>query len=142
MGQNMNQYLKDILKQEEDSLNCIIIFDLGEGLPLYYSSINLDPKLDNDLFGDNDIGGALADFVNIKQVQKALDSFGKVTKSGELNYSIFKLTQAQMMVYFYKLADTTVAICFITFNKNVSLGRLVSSGRNNIEEIKKRLPNQ
>lgn len=135
---NINQILSNI-HAEAKELESIIIFDLREGFPLYFSSEK--SQLHYALIGDNDIGPGLKDFENINQVQKALDSFGKATKFGELNYSIFKLNHGQLMVYFYKLPDTVVAICFIAFN-SITLGTLVSLGRTHIQKIKDNIPGQ
>ncbi|MEH2454260.1 hypothetical protein [Nostoc sp.] len=133
----------DIVKETNGQLQAIIIFDFSEGLPIFYSKQlkDTDPKLNYTLFGDNDIGVALENFENLKQVSKALDSFGKTTKSGSLQYCIFMLTNRYLMVYFMKLPDITVAICFIALT-DVPIDRLVDLCENKIDQIKDELNNK
>ncbi|WP_414583673.1 effector-associated domain EAD1-containing protein [Scytonema sp. PCC 10023] len=132
----VSDLLADVINQTKDQLQEIFIFDLNAGIPLYFSSTR--PKMDEIVFGDNDIGQAFEHFENLKQVSKALDSFGETTKFGSLQYSIFKLEARQLMIYFYDLPDTTVAICFIALT-DVPIGRLVDLCENKIDTIKDKL---
>jgi hypothetical protein len=131
--QNMNKFLANIVDQTGGELQSIIIFDLKNGLPLYFGNYK-NPKQQYNLIGNNDIGDALQDFDNLKKVQKALDSFGEITNFGFLEYSIFKLNQGQLIVYFKELPDTNGAICFLAEN-DITLGRLIILGKTNIEQI-------
>lgn len=132
----------DVVNQTNGQLEAILIFDVSRGSPLY--QISTDPEMRKIFFGDNDIGDisvALRDFGNLKQLSKALDSFGKSTKSGSLQYSIFMLEARQLMSYFYDLPHTphtTVAICFIALT-DVPIDRLVDLCENKIDQIKDEL---
>lgn len=139
--QNMDDFLATILNQVA-GLESIIIFDLTNGWPLYHD--NKDPEMHQILFGDNDIGVALKDFTNLNQVKEALNSFGKSTQFGSLEYSLFKLKDAHLMVFFHDLPDTSVAICFLAApdkpnKKNMSIGTLVFEGKQYIQKIKDKL---
>lgn len=136
---NMNELLDEIVNQIS-GLDLIIILSLKSGLPMYYSI--KDPNVYKTFFGRNDIGVALKDFANLKQVDNALDSFGRATNSGSLLYSIFKLDKGQLMVYFYDLPDTKVAICFFALDERISLGALIYSGESYIKKIQNGIPNQ
>lgn len=126
----------DIVKKTNGQLEAIIIFDFSTGSPSYHSST--DPVKHKILFRDNDIGVAFRDFENLKVLKPTLDSFGENTKSGSLQYSIFKLEARQLMIYFYDLPDTTVAICFIALT-DVPIDQLVDLCQNNINKIKNKL---
>lgn len=129
-----------IVNEINSQLQATVIFDFSEGLPIYYSKQlkDTDPKLHYTLFGNNDIGEALENFENLKQVSKALDSFGKTTKSGLLQYCIFRLTERYLIVYFMELSDITVAICFIALT-DVPIERLVDLCENKIAQFKNKL---
>ncbi|MEC4881608.1 MAG: hypothetical protein SAL70_09710 [Scytonema sp. PMC 1070.18] len=134
--------LNDVVNKKDGELEAIFIFDVSIGLPLY--QISTDPEMRKILFGDNDIrylSVALRDFRNLKQLSKALNSFGKSTKSGSLQYSIFVLQARQLMSYFYDLPHTphtTVAICFVALI-DVPIDRLVDLCENKIDQIKNEL---
>jgi hypothetical protein len=130
----------DIVNETNGQLEAIIIFDFSEGLPIYYTRQlkDTDKTLHYTLFGDNDIGVALKNFENLKSLKPALDSFGKTTKFGLLQYCIFTLTHRYLIVYFMELSDITVAICFIALT-DVLIDRLVKLCENNIDQIKDEL---
>lgn len=137
---NMNDFLQKIIDQVAE-FDSIFIFDLKEGLPLY--CVNKDPKMHDLLFdNNNDVGIALEGFDELNPLQDALNSFGSATKYGSLQYSIFKLDDGNLMVYFHDLPDTRVAIIFLGLSKTGSLGAFINSGKAYINEIKRQIPNQ
>jgi hypothetical protein len=120
--------LDEIVSGSKGDLKSILIFNLENGLPLYHNKQlkSDDPVLYEALFaeGGDAVGEAIAGFDSLSEIQEALDSFGDVTKFGNLVYSIFKLKEGTMMVYFFKLT-TSFAICFIAPDK-VNLGLVVT----------------
>lgn len=137
---NMNAFLQKIV-DDVPEFDAIIIFDLTLALPLYYGC--KDPKMRDLLFDkENDTGVAVKGFENLRQVSEALNSFGKVTNYGSLEYSIFKLKDANLMVYFYDLPDTKVAIIFLGLRNIALIGALISSGKYHIKDIQRTIPNQ
>ena len=126
--QELDVLLDEIVSGSRGDLKSILIFNLENGLPLYHNKQlkSDDPVLYQALFaeGGDAVGEAIAGFDSLSEIQEALDSFGDVTKFGNLVYSIFKLKEGTMMVYFFKLT-TSFAICFIAPDK-VNLGLVVT----------------
>ncbi|MEC4881606.1 MAG: hypothetical protein SAL70_09700 [Scytonema sp. PMC 1070.18] len=137
---NMNEFLQTIVDNVNE-FDSIIIFDLKLALPLYDGS--KDPNMHDLLFDkNNDIGRAVAGFENLMTLSDALDSFGRVTNYGSLDYSIFKLEQGNLMVYFHDLPDTKVAIIFFGRKDKGALGALIHNAKQHIQEIRRNFPNQ
>jgi hypothetical protein len=122
-------------------LKSILIFNLDDGLPLYHNKQlkSDDPALYQALFaeGGDAVGEAIEGFESLSKIQEALDSFGDVTKFGNLIYSIFRLEEGTMMVYFLKLT-ISLAICFIAPD-GINLGLVVTRSQAKIKDIKNEL---
>lgn len=134
--------LDEIVIGSKGHLKSILIFNLGNGMALYHNRKlkSDDPDLYHALFaegGDASMGEAIEGFESLSEIQEALDSFGDVTKFGNLIYSIFKLKEGTMMVYFLKLT-TPFAICFIAPHK-INLGLVVTRSEAKIKDIKNEL---
>jgi hypothetical protein len=139
--EKLDVLLDEIVMGSKGHLKSILIFDLESGLPLYHNKQlkSDDPDLYYALFaegGEVAVGEAIEGFESLSEIQEALDSFGDVTKFGSLIYSIFKLKEGTMMVYFFKLT-TSFAICFIAPDR-VNLGLVVTRSAK-IKEIQKEL---
>ena len=83
------------------------------------------------------MGEAIEGFESLSKIQEALDNFGSVTTFGNLIYSIFKLEEGTMMVYFLKLT-TSFAICFIAPD-GINLGLVVTRSQSKIKNIENEL---
>jgi len=125
-----------IVEEARGDLKAILVCDLKEGLPLYCNTQlkNTYPRLFEALF-DTAKGTTGAGFNSLDKIQDSLNSFGKVTLQGELQYSIFKLEEGTMMVYFDELPSMPIAICFIAPSET-NLGNVVFQSRRKIDEIK------
>jgi hypothetical protein len=140
--ERLDVLLDEIVTGSKGHLKSILIFNLGNGMPLYHNRKlkSDDPDLYHALFaegGDASMGEAIEGFESLSEIQEALDSFGDVTKFGNLIYSIFKLKEGTMMVYFLKLT-TPFAICFIAPHK-INLGLVVTRSEAKIKDIKNEL---
>lgn len=133
--------LDEIVTTSKGHLKSILIFNLENGLPLYHNKRlkSDDPELYHALFADGGdaVGEAIDGFESLSKIQEALDNFGKVTAFGNLTYSIFKLAEGTMMVYFVELT-TPFAICFIAPD-GINLGLVVTRSQAKIKEIKNEL---
>ena len=133
--------LDEIVINSKGHLKSILIFNLENGFPLYHNKKlkSDDPALYHALFADGDdtVGEAIEGFESLSEIQEALDSFGDVTKFGNLIYSIFRLKEGTMMVYFFKLT-TSFAICFIAPD-GINLGLVVTRSQAKIKDIKNQL---
>jgi hypothetical protein len=127
--------LNEIVINSKGDIESILIFDLENGLPLYHNKQlkSDDPDLYHALFAEGTIEG----FESLSKIQEALDNFGSVTEFGSLIYSIFKLEEGTMMVYFLKLT-TSFAICFIAPDE-ISLGLVVTRSQSKIKNIETQL---
>jgi hypothetical protein len=132
--EKLDVLLDEIVIGSKGHLKSILIFNLKNGLPLYHNKQlkDDDPALYQALFAEGIEG-----FDSLSEIQEALDSFGDVTKFGNLIYSIFRLKEGTMMVYFFKLT-TSFAICFIAPSKT-SLGLVVTRSEAKIKDIQKEL---
>jgi hypothetical protein len=133
--------LDEIVIGSKGHFKSVLIFNLDDGLPLYHNKQlkSDDPVLYQALFaeGGDAVGEAIEGLYSLSEIQEALDSFGDVTKFGNLVYSIFKLKEGTMMVYFFKLT-TSFAICFIAPDK-VNLGLVVTRSQPKIKDIENEL---
>jgi hypothetical protein len=140
--QQLDVLLDEIVIGSKGHLKSILIFDLQNGLPLYHNKQlkDDDPALYQALFaegGEVAVGEAIEGFDSLSEIQEALDSFGDVTKFGNLIYSIFRLKEGTMMVYFLNLT-TSLAICFIAPD-GINLGLVVTRSQAKIKDIKNEL---
>jgi|LakMenEpi03Aug12_release.lakeMendotaPanAssembly.Ray.scaffolds.fasta_scaffold1098808_1 hypothetical protein len=133
---DFNNLLGQVVDDSRGDLEAIIIFNLTDGFPLF-SNKQLEEThlpLHKALF-TIEAGAEETGLNDLSNIQDALNNFGKTTKSGNLEYSLFKLEKGTMMIYFYKLPDMGVAICFFA-PKGINLGNVVFVARRRIEEIK------
>jgi hypothetical protein len=131
-----DKLLDGIVTNAGGDLESILIFDLTEGLALYGNRElkTSNPPLYFALFGDGDEGGeAIKGFNYLLNIESALSNFGGKTGRGDLSYSIFKLKEGSMMVYFVKI-DIPIAICFIAA-EGINIGNLRRHGASNISKI-------
>jgi hypothetical protein len=131
-----DKLLDGIVTNAGGDLESILIFDLTEGLALYGNRElkTSNPPLYFALFGDGDVGGeAIKGFNYLLNIESALSNFGGKTGRGDLSYSIFKLKEGSMMVYFVKI-DIPIAICFIAA-EGINIGNLRRHGASNISKI-------
>ncbi|WP_232306122.1 hypothetical protein [Microcystis sp. T1-4] len=131
-----DKLLDGIVTDAGGDLESILIFDLTEGLALYGNRElkTSNPSLYFALFGDGDEGGeAIKGFNYLLNIESALSNFGGKTGRGDLSYSIFKLKEGSMMVYFVKI-DIPIAICFIAA-EGINIGNLRRHGAINISKI-------
>ena len=139
--ERLDTLLNEIVINSKGHLKSILIFNLENGFPLYHNKQlkSDDPALYHALFADgNDtVGEAIEGFESLSEIQEALDSFGDVTKFGNLIYSIFRLKEGTMMVYFLNLT-TSLAICFIAPD-GINLGLVVTRSQAKIKDIKNEL---
>ena len=137
----LDDLLDEIVSSSRGHLKSILIFNLNDGLPLYHNKQlkSDDPALYQALFaeGGDAVGEAIEGFESLSKIQEALDSFGDVTKFGNLIYSIFKLKEGTMMVYFFKLT-ASFAICFIAPD-GINLGLVVTRSQAKIKNIEDEL---
>lgn len=133
---DFDNLLSQVVDDSRGDLEAIIIFNLNDGLPLH-SNKQLkteNPRLYEALFKYEE--GAEATGLNdLGSMQDALDQFGKITTSGDLQYSVFKLEKGTMLIYFDKLPDINVAICFLA-PEGINLGNVFFVARRKIDEIK------
>lgn len=139
--EKLDVLLDETVTTSKGHLKSILIFNLENGLPLYHNKRlkSDDPELYHALFADGGdaVGEAIDGFESLSKIQEALDNFGKVTAFGNLTYSIFKLAEGTMMVYFVELT-TPFAICFIAPD-GINLGLVVTRSQAKIKEIKNEL---
>jgi len=139
--EKLDVLLDETVTTSKGHLKSILIFNLENGLPLYHNKRlkSDDPELYRALFADGGdaVGEAIEGFESLSKIQEALDNFGKVTAFGNLTYSIFKLAEGTMMVYFVELT-TPFAICFIAPD-GINLGLVVTRSQAKIKEIKNEL---
>ena len=139
--QKLDVLLDEAVTTSKGHLKSILIFELDNGLPLYHNKQlkDDDPALYQALFaeGGDAVGEAIEGFDSLNEIQEALDSFGDVTKFGNLIYSIFRLKEGTMMVYFLNLT-ISLAICFIAPD-GVNLGLVVTRSQAKIKGIKEEL---
>ncbi|MCZ8357364.1 MAG: AAA-like domain-containing protein [Microcystis sp. LE19-388.1G] len=139
--EKLDVLLDETVTTSKGHLKSILIFNLENGLPLYHNKRlkSDDPELYHALFADGGdaVGEAIEGFESLSKIQEALDNFGKVTAFGNLTYSIFKLAEGTMMVYFVELT-TPFAICFIAPD-GINLGLVVTRSQAKIKEIKNEL---
>jgi|GEM_PF-5125180 hypothetical protein len=139
--EELDVLLDETVTTSKGHLKSILIFNLENGLPLYHNKRlkSDDPELYRALFADGGdaVGEAIEGFESLSKIQEALDNFGKVTAFGNLTYSIFKLAEGTMMVYFVELT-TPFAICFIAPD-GINLGLVVTRSQAKIKEIKNEL---
>jgi hypothetical protein len=139
--QKLDVLLDEAVTTSKGHLKSILIFELDNGLPLYHNKQlkDDDPALYQALFaeGGDAVGEAIEGFDSLNEIQEALDSFGDVTKFGNLIYSIFRLKEGTMMVYFLNLT-TSLAICFIAPD-GINLGLVVTRSQAKIKGIQKEL---
>jgi hypothetical protein len=138
----LDDILDEAVTTSKGHLKSILIFNLENGLPLYHNKQlkSDDPVLYQALFaegGEVPLGEAIEGFKSLSEIQEALDSFGDVTKFGNLIYSIFRLKEGTMMVYFLNLT-TSLAICFIAPD-GINLGLVVTRSQAKIKDIKNEL---
>jgi hypothetical protein len=134
-----DKLLDGIVTNTGGDLESILIFD-SEGLALYGNRElkTSNPPLYFALFGDGDEDGdeggeAIKGFNYLLNIESALSNFGEKTGRGDLSYSIFKLKEGSMMVYFVRI-DIPMAICFIAA-ENINIGNLRRHGVSNIRKI-------
>jgi len=141
--QKLDVLLDEAVTTSKGHLKSILIFELDNGLPLYHNKQlkDDDPALYQALFaeGGDAVGEAIEGFDSLNEIQEALDSFGDVTKFGNLIYSIFRLKEGTMMVYFLNLT-ISLAICFIAPD-GVNLGLVVTRSQAKIKGIQEELEN-
>jgi hypothetical protein len=139
--EKLDVLLDEIVIGSRRHLKSVLIFNLDNGLPLYHNKQlkSDDPDLYHALFADGGdaVGEAIEGFESLSKIQEALDNFGSVTTFGNLIYSIFKLEEGTMMVYFLKLT-TSFAICFIAPD-GINLGLVVTRSQSKIKNIENEL---
>ena len=140
--EKLDVLLDEAITASRGHLKSILIIELENGLPLYHNKKlkSDDPALYQSLFaegGEVPMGEAIQGFKSLSEIQEALDSFGDVTKFGNLIYSIFKLKEGTMMVYFLNLT-ISLAICFIAPD-GINLGLVVTRSQAKIKDIQKEL---
>lgn len=138
---DFDNFLTQIVKESQEDLQTIIIFNLSDGLP-FFSNKQLKEKnfsLYKALYS-NEEGAEETGLNYLQNIQDALNNFGKVTDSGGLQYSIFKLDKSTMIIYYHQLPDVDVAICFLA-SEQVNLGNVVFLARRRIGEIRAKLDN-
>ena len=79
------------------------------------------------------VSKSISAIVSLLNIESALSNFGGKTGRGDLSYSIFKLKEGSMMVYFVKI-DIPIAICFIAA-EGINIGNLRRHGASNISKI-------
>lgn len=141
---DLKKVLNEVVEQYSD-IDAIFIYDLTNSTLLDYSDTKTKPgsgKLVNSLFAANSLGMGefLSEFGDIRELPKALGSFGDETKSGKLKYATFQLASSIVQTYFLpeEVIGTNAAICFVSA-QSLGLGKFVLQCERSIERIKETL---
>lgn len=147
-GQSATKDLKTVLNEvveQYSDIDAIFIYDLVKSTLLDHSDTKTKPgsgKLVDSLFAANslEMGESLSEFGDIRELPKALGSFGNETNSGELKYATFQLSHSIVQTYFLpeEVIGTNVAICFVSAQP-LGLGKFVLQCERSIARIKKTL---
>jgi hypothetical protein len=141
----MAENLKDILNktvEKYSEIDVIFIYDLDSSMLLEHSDAETprNGKMVDSLFSaasNLEMGEALSEFGDIRELPKALQSFGDETNGGSLEYATFQLSGSIVQAYFLpqEVVGTNAAICFACAQPK-GLGKFVLQCENSFELIK------
>ena len=140
---NKKEKFDDLLNrivEQEDGIEAIVIFNIKRKLAQHHNS-NLkltNSELYDILFKNRGASKALINFHLLENLPKAIDTFGKETNTGKLNYAIFCLSQGIMVAYITPFEGQSFAICYITTDASL-LASTIIAAEETIKTVKKRL---
>ncbi|OQW92344.1 MAG: hypothetical protein BWK78_01965 [Thiotrichaceae bacterium IS1] len=74
----------------------------------------------------------------LKRFRRALTSYGKLTKLGELKYTVFQLSNGVVIVYFLDNFNLPIALCFVS-TLTEELGKLIHSSEKSVKNFQIKL---
>lgn len=142
--------LKTVLNEvveKYSEIDVIFIYDLESNMLLDHSDVKKprSGKLVDSLFdaaSHLEMKEALSEFGDIRELPKALQSFGNETGGGNLKYATFQMSNSIIQAYFLpqEVVGTNVAICF-SCAQPMGLGKFVLQCEKSFESIKIALAN-
>lgn len=126
----LSELLNEVVNQASE-IDAIFAYDLDSSLLLEHSTTKTDRggKLVDSLFDSTsnlEMGEALSEFGDIRDLPQALKSFGTAIGGGELQYSTFQLSNSIVQAYFLpaEVLGTNAAVCFVSAQPK-GLGKFV-----------------
>ncbi|OQW92228.1 MAG: hypothetical protein BWK78_02320 [Thiotrichaceae bacterium IS1] len=139
---DLKTVLNEVVENPNTEIDVIFIYDLDSNMLLEHSDVKKPRggKMVDSLFNvasDLEMGESLSEFGDIRDLPKALQSFGDETGGGDLKYATFQLSNSIVQAYFLpqEVVGTNAAICFACAQAK-GLGKFVLQCEKHYEPIK------